>query len=312
MIPLLAAPPEVRWNYTYACNFNCSHCYTRAAWYPRELTEQQDAQIAAQLVDAGVFVVGLGGGEVLLRRDCMNTVASLSGSGIKSFLTTNGWLLDEKRATQLADAGLGVLKISLDSPNPTRHDAFRNRPGSFDRVMRALDAGVRAGLTVYLSSVLTAVNQDALDEFVAIAQRFGLAGISFVRFRPAGNGLATKTRYQIEEAALQRAHAQVAELRQRTGLDLVLTSSEESGSAEERCGCGIRHITIRPNGDVSPCNFAEGVIGNLTRDSLVDLWRNSPALAAWRARGGCSPDADQPAPANPGAPPTRMPLPAVR
>src|SRR5436190_19023983 len=113
MIPLLAAPPEVRWNYTYACNFNCSHCYTRAAWYPKELTAEECAQIAAQLVDAGVFVVGLGGGEVLLRRDCVATVATLSGSGIRTVLTSNGWLLNDRRATQLANAGLGVLKISL-------------------------------------------------------------------------------------------------------------------------------------------------------------------------------------------------------
>jgi MoaA/NifB/PqqE/SkfB family radical SAM enzyme len=311
MFPLLAAPPEVRWNYTYACNFTCSHCYTRAAWYPTELTSAQYAQIADQLVEAGVFVVGFGGGEVLLRRDCLDTVARLSRSGIRTVLTSNGWLLDDRRAAQLANAGLGILKMSLDSPNPAQHNAVRNRPGSFERVMRALEAGVRAGLTVYLSSVLTAVNQDALEEFVAIAQRGGLTGISFARFRPAGNGLQTKAQYHLTEAALRQAQEQVTALRQRTGLDLVLTSSEETGSAAERCGCGVRHLTIRPNGDVSPCNFAEAVIGNLTRDTLVNLWRRSPALAAWRARGGCSPDADQPAPANPGAPPppVRHPVP---
>jgi len=309
MIPLLAAPPEVRWNYTYACNFNCSHCYTRAAWYPAELTQAEYAGIADQIIAAGVFVVGLGGGEALLRRDCLATVARLSASGIRTVLTSNGWQLDDRRAAQLAAAGLGILKLSLDSPDPARHDLFRNQPGSFDRVVRALAAGVRAGLTVYLSSVLTAVNQDAIEDFVVIAQRLGLAGISFVRFRAAGNGLQAKARYQLAEAALRRTHAQVAQLREQTGLDLLVTSSEEASSAEERCGCGVRHITIRPNGDVSPCNFAEGRIGNLTRDTLVDLWRSSPALHAWRARGGCSPTLDQPAPANPGAPPRPLPTP---
>jgi MoaA/NifB/PqqE/SkfB family radical SAM enzyme len=298
----MAAPPEVRWNYTYACNFNCSHCYTRAAWYPAELPSDAYVRIADQLIDAGVFVVGLGGGEVLLRPDCFQTIARLSSSGIRTVLTSNGWLLDQRRANQLVEGGLGWLKISLDSPVSAQHDAVRNRSGSYDRVLQALAIGVDAGLTVYLSSVLTAMNLQDIDAFVALAQRARIAGISFVRFRPAGNGLQTKDRYQVTEDALEQARERIARLRQDSGLDLLLSSSEEESSPQRACGCGVRHLTIRPNGDVSPCNFSEGVIGNLTRDRLVALWRTSPALQAWRRRGGCRPDADQPAPANPGAP----------
>jgi MoaA/NifB/PqqE/SkfB family radical SAM enzyme len=298
----MAAPPEVRWNYTYACNFTCSHCYTRAAWYPQELDTDAYTAIADQIIAAGVFVVGLGGGEVLLRRDCFATLARLSDSGIRTVLTSNGWLVDARRAKQLAEAGLGWLKISLDSTLPDQHDTFRNRPGSYARVLRALDVAVQAGLTVHLSTVLTATNLDQIDGFVAIAERAGIAGISFVPFRPAGNGLLTKDRYQVSEAALARAAEQVARLRQASGLDLRLSSSEEDSTADDACGCGVRHLTFRPNGDVSPCNFAEGVIGNLTRDRLVDLWRSSPALQAWRAQGGCRPASAQPAPSNPGAP----------
>src|SRR6266851_8249374 len=95
---LMSAPPQVRWNYTYGCNFNCSHCYTRAAWYPKELSPTTYTQIAEQIIAAGVFVVGLGGGEVLLRRDCFQTIARLSSSGIRTVLTSNGWLLGQRRA----------------------------------------------------------------------------------------------------------------------------------------------------------------------------------------------------------------------
>src|SRR5258708_23926665 len=107
MSSLMAAPPEVRWNYTYACNFNCTHCYTRAAWYPQELSTDAYTLIADQLIDAGAFAVGLGGGEVLLRRDCFQTIARLSDSGIRTVLTSNGWLLDRRRAGPPARAAPG-------------------------------------------------------------------------------------------------------------------------------------------------------------------------------------------------------------
>src|SRR5947209_3280128 len=106
---LMSAPPQVRWNYTYACNFNCTHCYSRAAWYPKELSAADYEQIADQLIEAGVFVVGLGGGEALVRRDCFQIIGRLSGHGIHTVVTTNGWLLDERRAGRLAEAGLGWL-----------------------------------------------------------------------------------------------------------------------------------------------------------------------------------------------------------
>lgn len=311
MMPLMAAPPQVRWNYTYACNFNCTHCYTRAAWYPAELSTAAYERIADQLIEAGVFVVGFGGGEVLLRRDCVATIAKLSAAGIHTVLTSNGWLLDDRRAARLAAAGLGRLKVSLDSPVLAEHDAFRNRPSSYTRVIGALNAGVRAGLPVYLSSVLTAINQDSIDGFVTLARQTGIAGIGFIPFRPAGKGARVRSRYELDERQQQDLQARVAALRQESGLDLVLSGDSDGDLAEQGCGCGVMHLTIRPNGDLSPCNFAEAVIGNITQSSLIDLWRNSPALWEWRTRGGCSPGANQPAPSNPGAPAAADALPVI-
>jgi MoaA/NifB/PqqE/SkfB family radical SAM enzyme len=299
---LMEAPPQVRWNYTYLCNFSCTHCYTRAAWYPSELSTGAYESIAAQLIDAGVFVVGLGGGEALLRRDCLPMIARLNEGGIYTVLTTNGWRVDDRCAERLAGAGLGRLKVSLDSPSPEEHDAFRNRSNSYERVMRALRAGVRAGLSVYLSTVVTAGNVNRLRQFVEIAHDSGLNGVGFIPFRPAGKGVAVKSRHQLREDQQERIREELASLRRESGLDLVLSGDADGVSVERECGCGVAHVTVRPNGDVSPCNFAEDVVGNLTRDSLVELWRNSEALQAWRAHGGCRPSADQPAPSNPHAP----------
>ena len=84
------APYYVSWNYTYACNFNCTHCYSRAESYPRELSTKEYIQIAEQLVESSVFKVGLGGGEPLIRTDCVAVLKTLSQGGIHTNITTNG------------------------------------------------------------------------------------------------------------------------------------------------------------------------------------------------------------------------------
>lgn len=52
-----------------------------------------------------------------------------------------------------------------------------------------------------------------------------------------------------------------------------------------QCNCGIYSVTIRPNGDVSPCGLSPLVIGNLHRTPLKELWNNSPFLAKVRSSG---------------------------
>src|SRR5947209_20516883 len=85
------APLFVNWNYTYACTFNCTHCYSRAESYPRELSSEQYRDIVKQLVAAGVFKVFLGGGEPFLRKDCLENIKSLRTGGIYTGVTTNAW-----------------------------------------------------------------------------------------------------------------------------------------------------------------------------------------------------------------------------
>ncbi|MGH6711175.1 MAG: radical SAM protein [Bradyrhizobium sp.] len=296
---VFGGPQFINWNYTYVCNFNCQHCYSRAPSYPEELTTADYVRIADQIIECQVFKVALGGGEVLLREDCFKILAKLGESGVSTVLTTNGWRVDDQVARRLADAGLERLYVSLDSPRATDHDDFRARRGSYERVIRALRASVEANLVVYLSTVLSAINIDDIVEFVDIAEREGLAGINFKRFRASGNGLANKDRYELADAENLRIEADISRLKRRSSLDLSLNFSPDASDVDAGCSCGTNALALRPNGDVSPCAYGTSVIGNLTRQSLTEIWRHSPELAAMRATGGCRALRDHHWPSNP-------------
>ena len=297
---LLRGPQYVSWNYTYACNFNCTHCYSRAKRYPRELSSADYGDIVEQFVDAHIFKVGLGGGEPLIRSDCMDMLTRMGQAGIDTNVTSNGWFLDAALAERLRQARLGTLYISIDSAVAAKHDAFRRKEGSFERALAAARHAAAVGLRVKFSTVITAVNLSEIADLVALGERIGIYGIEFKRFRPAGNGVATTSQY-----ALGRE----GEMEMRTAIDAARRTSflmvqliygfEDDGGVDSGCPCGVRSICLRPNGDVCPCAYSETVIGNLRDTKLVDLWRFSHELASMRAQNGCAAIETNPNPSNP-------------
>ena len=285
---LTESPIYVSWNYTYTCNFNCIHCYSRARSYPRELDTASYRSIADQLADAGVLRVGLGGGEPMIRQDYIEILARMGEQSIDTNINTNAWFLTDDSAKRLMDAKLGTLFVSLDASTATVHDAFRRQPGSFDRVISGMKAAVRAGLNVRLSTVITRANFRELQKIVTVAEQCGINGISFKRFRPAGNGHANADILSLENGQHAEIHQLVAELNANSHLEIVLFYNVEGDEADDGldggCPCGIRQLTLRPNGDISPCVFAGTVIGNITKDDIGQVWRESPVLAQMRGK----------------------------
>ena len=274
----------VVWNYTYACNFNCIHCYSRARSYPRELDTADYRAIADQLADVGVLRVGLGSGEPMIRRDYLEILARMGKRYIDTYMTTNGWFLTDETAKRLADAKLGTLFVSLDASTAAAHDEFRRRPGSFDRVVSGMKAAVKAGLKVRLATVITRANFHDLPKIVTVAEQSGIDGIGFTRFRPVGNGHATAGMLSLQGDQERDIQSFVAELNANSPLHIALLyNAEADGGIDDGCHCVIRSLTLRPNGDIAPCGFAGIVIGNIKKDNIGKLWRESPVLAKMRA-----------------------------
>ncbi len=287
---IMSAPYYISWNYTYLCNFNCSHCYSRAPWYPEELSTDSYERIANELADAGVFRVALGGGEPLIRQDSIQILALLSARGIETNLTTNGWMLGDREVEALKAANLTRLYVSVDSANAIEHDSFRRKPGSFDRVTSAARLAVGAGLSVHFSTVLTRQSASKIAEITEVAEALGVEGIEFKRFRPAGNGKAFEAEYKVEDEQSQQMIETFRRLKAKTGLDLMLVNGPETNITDKDtvgCVCGVKSLCIRPNGDVSPCAYSDVVIGNLQTTTLRELWAHSPHLATMRSGSGC-------------------------
>ena len=163
----------LRVSVTDRCDLRCTYCMSEhMTFLPRKelLTLEELDRLCSAFIDLGVTKLRLTGGEPLVRRDLLMLIRSLSrhlASGrLKELtLTTNGTQLS-KYATQLADAGVKRINVSLDTLNG---DLFRaiTRRGDIAVVLQGIEDAQKAGLRVKLNTVaLKGKNEEELESII--------------------------------------------------------------------------------------------------------------------------------------------------
>ena len=180
----------LRLSITDRCDFRCQYCMAETMQFlPRAdvLSIEELLRTARLFTELGVKKIRVTGGEPLIRRGVDELFKGLGAlPGLETLaLTTNGSHL-EKTASELVEAGVKTINISLDS---LRADRFREitRTGDLDTVLRGIDAAVAAGFErVRINTVLLAgLNRDEvlpLTQF-AIARQIDIA---FIEEMPLG------------------------------------------------------------------------------------------------------------------------------
>jgi hypothetical protein len=146
---IYSAPLLVNWSLNYSCNFSCE--LLLALQKAEELPRNKSWGRAGSRIKHAV--------RQFQRRRAPAAGICWRCRGITAFglalsLNSNGWLLDEGAAAGLRAAGFVSVGLSLDSHRPEVHDRFRNRPGSFERVLAAAGHLVRAGVKLTISTVV--------------------------------------------------------------------------------------------------------------------------------------------------------------
>lgn len=180
----------VRVSVTDRCDFRCAYCMSEdMTFVPRAqvLTLEEHAFVVRAFAELGVARIRITGGEPLVRRNIMSLIRKLGKlDGLQELvMTTNGSQL-ERYATDLREAGVRRINISLDSLRP---DRFRRitRFGDLNRVLRGIAAARDAGFErIKLNAViLKNYNHDETADLVGFAIDQGL-DISFIEEMPLG------------------------------------------------------------------------------------------------------------------------------
>jgi [mycofactocin precursor peptide]-tyrosine decarboxylase / 3-amino-5-[(4-hydroxyphenyl)methyl]-4,4-dimethylpyrrolidin-2-one synthase len=286
----LAAPICLTWELTYACNLACAHCLSSSGRRdPRELTTEQCEAVIDELARMQVFYVNVGGGEPTTRPDFWHLLQYAVDHSVGVKFSTNGVRITPQRARFLAGTDYVDVQVSLDGATAEVNDHVRG-PGSFDMAVRALENLSEAGFRdAKVSVVCTRHNLSQLDDFQALADRFG-ATLRLTRLRPSGRGadvwddlhLLPGQQRELYDWLVARGEGVL------TGDSFFhLAGFGQSLPGLNLCGAGRVVCLIDPVGDIYACPFAiaaEFLAGNLVTDGgFQRVWQNSPLFAELRS-----------------------------
>jgi len=312
--PLHLDPPDVLYLSVPAsdiCNYRCRHCHI---WLHDKRPDPLSRARRLELVDefaalnpGGTVVVP--GGEVALEPDELFPVTgACARNGLKCIVLTNGsTVVDQAQAERIADCGVTLLSVSLDSHRPELHNYTRGVETAFDETTRAVRLLVAARSrarrepTVIVTSVLFRENLPLVEEFVeyvrslgAMHVEFQLLGRTFANAQKSGDHFFSRHFWhtatekedakRILRAALERYADDPFVLRKPADLSWMQPYIDDPDyrTAAPICGSHYTNMIVDSQGNVALCFNTHKIleqpfVGNAARESLAALWAGTKA-----------------------------------
>ena len=181
----------LRLSVTDRCNCRCTYCMPAGGVpmlrHEDILTFEELAEVVAAAATLGVRKVRLTGGEPLARRGIPDLVRMVRAvPGVEEVaMTTNATLLAPV-ATELREAGLDRLNVSLDTLDAARYSAL-TRGGSLNDALAGLEAARAAGFShTKVNCVLMGGVNDADVPRLAELARTEPIDVRFIELMPMG------------------------------------------------------------------------------------------------------------------------------
>ncbi len=287
----LATPCTVVIEPTDRCNFNCPGCYAKSTRDGSDLTYQHMADIVEQVIEMGVTLITISGGEPFLCEKANQTLTRLAERFFdRGFLIyTNGSLIDQTIAARLGCVGNVFPAISVEGFEH-QTDARRGH-GVYAQNRQARRYLAENGVMAGFSATITRENCEAIcsDAFLDLRIDEGDLFGWFFLLQPIGRA----PRPDLMVTADQRAMLRETILRWRNeDRPILLGDFWNDGPLVGGCIAGGRYyFHIYANGDISPCVFAPIACGNIfdiiegksDYASLDDFVQHHPVFQAFRA-----------------------------
>jgi MoaA/NifB/PqqE/SkfB family radical SAM enzyme len=247
-------PLTVSIEVTKRCNARCDFC---EYWKTDDRDEMEDFTDVVRRFDP--LVVVFSGGEPMLRRDLTRRVSDIRALPGFRYLTllTHGGLLAEKRVSELVEAGVNQINVSLNYPD-ARQDKERGIPGLFDKIERVVREMKGSGV-FSLSSILMADTMRDAEALARLAHAWGV-NIAFSGYHDLKNASSS---HFVSEADLPELRAVCLRLKQlKRELRNILTSDYFFDTLPDfylrrylpGCNAGKNMIHVSPKGMVQPCS----------------------------------------------------------
>ena len=298
------------WEVTQACDLACVHCRASAQpeRNPMELSTDEGKGLIDQIAALQVPVFVLTGGDPIKRPDLFELIGHARSRGVRVSLTPSATpLLTREVVVQLKQAGLARLAVSLDGANAETHDMFRGMTGSYARTLNAIQWANEIGLPVQVNTTFSRRNIDQIDAIVELMESLRITLWSVFFLVPTGRGKLTDL---LSADEFEQVFAKIHHLSMIASFDIKTTeaqhyrrfliqhkTADNAGSQERvlhekivdsigRAPRGLNDgkgfLFVSHTGEVFPSGFLPVSAGNVRKESLASIYRESPLFRKLR------------------------------
>lgn len=262
---------------TSACNLQCTGCW--AAEYDKvaSLDNETLDRVIKEGKELGIYMYIFSGGEPLVRKDDLIKLAEEHDDCM--FLAfTNGTLVDEEFAKELARVGNFALAISVEGFE--QETDMRRGKGTYEKVMQAMDLLKKEGVIFGFSTCYHKYNTEVIgsDEYVDHLIEKGCTFGWYFTYIPIGNDAVI----DLIATPKQREFMYKRVRKMRKEKPIFVLDFWNDGEYVNGCIAGGRnYFHINSNGDVEPCAFIHYSNVNIKEVSLLEALK-SPLFEQYR------------------------------
>lgn len=289
---------RVYWESTAGCNLRCIHCRRLDVLdqeSPDQLTTEEAKRFMLDLAGMGKPVFIFSGGEPLVRKDFFELAEYGRTLGLPLALATNGTLVDGVAAARIRSAGIYYASVSFDGATADTHEIFRG-PGTFQKTINGMKALQGAGVKVQINFTVTKKNVHEVPAVYQMAKENNAIALYLFLLVPVGCGVQIADSQMLSPAEVEEWLHWVYQKEQERALPVkaicaphyfrVAHEIKEPHEPveQDRKGClaGIHMCFVSHTGDVYPCGYLPTTAGNLRKQDIGTIWRESPSFAALR------------------------------
>ena len=294
---------QIFWESTLRCNLKCRHCGSDCK--VQSETPDMPAEDFLRVIDSIIphvdphkLMVIISGGEPLMRRDLEEVGKELYRREMPWGMVSNGMLLEEKRLTNLMQAGLRSVTISLDGKEED-HNWMRGHQNSFRNAINAIQLLSKTKLKWDVVTCVNGRNLSYLPELKTILYGAGVRHWRLVSIFPLGRA-KQYPEFQLSNGQFRQLLDFIKDTRKE---GLIHTSygcegflGEYEGEVRDHfyyCGAGINVASILIDGSISACTSIRSKFyqGNIYHDDLWDVWENrfqTYRYRDWAKTGECA------------------------
>jgi len=276
-------PHQIAYDITNLCNLRCLHCYNRSGENHVVKNELSDDEVIALMNDIAEIKpknVCFCGGEPLIRKEILLKAASVlkeNHPGGCISMVTNGYFMTYDLAVNLLENGITRFQVSLDGATPKTHETLRQKEGSYEKAIHALQSLRKAEAEDI--DVAFCPNAFNINEFAEVYSICCDIGINSLRVQPL----------MLLGRAIQHTDQLVPTPSQyRSLIKTINRIKEKNSTVNIEWGDPVDHliryrtsavrnfasfISIKANGFIDASPYIPITVGNVRKHSLKDYWR---------------------------------------